>query len=246
MADEADAGGKGDGGQAGGDPKPAVAFKTEAEFLNAVEKRSKGMINKAIEATRSELFAALGVESVEEIAGLKETLESSKKTVSEAEKLKATLDKTTREIEKERKRSGELSGRLVKIAKRDALLPFVGQVVDPEVLTMLLDPLLDVDEEGAVSVKDGRALENVVEDLLKKRDYLRKPVAKDGAGTAATEPRKRADGTTEGGATATTTATTASTTTATTGANGQKPQSFGDVIVAQLKAKDALPRPAGP
>ena len=244
MADEADpAGGKGEGaGAAGGDAKPAVQFKSDGEYLASVEKRSRPMITKAVEAARSEIFAALGVESADELAGLKEALESSKAKVSEAEKLKAAHDKGQRELEKERKRSEGLSGRLIKIAKRDALLPYVGQVVDPEVFTMLLEDKLEVDEEGAVSVKDGKALENVVEDLLKKRDYLRKPAAKDGAGTAATEPRKTADGKAD----ATSTKTDDKATTDTAGANGQKPKSFGQTIVDQLKARNQLPRVEGP
>lgn len=202
MADAADpVDGKDDGKAAAGgdklptDPKPAVSFKTEGEFLAAAEKRAKGLINKAVDTARGEILASLGVESIEDLAGIKERLVTTEKQVSEAEKLKAAHDKANRDLEKERKRSGDLSGRLIKIAKRDALLPYVGQVVDPEVLTMLIDPLLEVDEEGSVSVKDGRALENVVEDLLKKREYLKKPGTKDGAGTAATEPRaKAADG----------------------------------------------------
>ena len=62
MADEDTKGAGGEGAAAGGDkpdPKPAVSFKSEGEFLAAVEKRSKGAITKAVEATRSEFLASL-------------------------------------------------------------------------------------------------------------------------------------------------------------------------------------------
>jgi hypothetical protein len=243
MADAVDPGtgatddGKGGAAAAGTEPKPAVTFKTEGEFLAAAAKKAKTEVAKAIEATRSEILGALGVESIEELTAVKERLATTEKQVTEAEKLKASYDKTNRELEKERKRSGDLSGRLIKIAKRDALLPFVGQVVDPEVLTMLLDPLLEVDEEGSVSVKDGRALENVVEDLLKKREYLKKPSAKDGAGTAATEPRVKANDGKKGDA-----APNPDPTVLASGSNGAPPKfkSIGEKWMADLK----IPKPA--
>lgn len=220
------------------EPKPAVAFRTEGEFLNAVEKRSKGLVTKAVDAFRTEILGTLGVESIEELAGVKERLATTEKTVSEAEKSKATLDKTTRELDKERKRSGELTARLHGIAKRDALAPYVGHVVDPEVFNMLLDPQLEVDDEGSVHVKDGRALENVVEDLLKKRDWLKRPAAREGAGTAAAEPRaKPTDG--AGARPAATAATTNGTT-----ADPQKFKTVGAKWMASLNIP--IPKRDGP
>lgn len=233
---------QGDGGAAAAEPRPAVAFKSEGEYLASVEARSKGMINKAVtkavDATRAEILGALGVESVEELAGVKERLATTEKQVSEAEKLKAAHDRANRDLEKERKRSGELTTRLHGIAKRDALTPFIGQVVDAEVFTMLLDPHLEVDDEGSVHVKDGRALENVVEDLLKKREYLKRPAAREGAGTAATEPRARA---TEAARAATPAADPATTANGTT--NGEtKFKTVGAKWMADLK----IPAPTKP
>jgi len=242
MADADDKGagaGGADGvGAAAAEPKPAVSFKTEGEFLAAVSKKTKGEVTKAVEAVRAELMEQLGIESFDQVPQLKEQLASTQKTISEAEKFKLTAEKHAKDLEKERRKTGELSGRLVKIAKRDALLPFVQQVRDPEVLAMLADPLLEVDEEGTVTVKNGRSIEDMVGDLLKAKDYLRNPTSKDGAGTTATEPRAGADakGSDAKGDDK--------------GKNGNaaeppKYKSFGEAIVADLQARGALPR-SGP
>ena len=241
-ADTAAAGGKG-AAAADTEPKPAVTFKTEGEFLAAVEKRSKGSVSKAVDAARSEILTALGVESIDDLAGVKDRLASTEKTVSEAEKLKLSHDKTTKELEKERKKAAELSGRLVKIAKRDALLPLAAQVRDTEIVAMLVDPLLEVDEEGAVSVKDGRKLENVVSDLLKSRDFLAMPARKDGAGTTATEPRTKPDAKTDAKDDKSKADDAAA---AGNGAGAPVYKTPGEKWVAELKARNAIPSRQGP
>lgn len=231
----------GDAGGAAKDDKPAVSFKTEGEFLAAVQKRSKGDREKAVETAKSEIFSALGIESADDLAGLAERLKTTEKTVSEHDKLKSQFDKQGKEFAKLQSKAGELSARLVKIAKRDALLPFVGQTVDPDVFNVLMEPLLEVDEDGAVTVKSGGKLENLVEDLFKAKAYLKKTDAAKGAGTGAKEPLKAKgeggdDGKADGAA----------------AANGQQngtaqpKKTFGQLMVEQLKAKNQLPGGVGP
>jgi len=239
MADADDksagaAGGAEGGGAAAADPKPAVTFKTEGEFLAAVEKRSKGAISKAVEAAKAEILGSLGVETLDDLGSVKERLASTEKTVSEAEKLKAAHDKAVKELDKEKRRGGELTGRLQKIAKRDALMPFMTQVRDSEALAMFAEPHLEVDDEGVVTVKNGRSVEDLVGDILKAKDYLKNPAHKDGAGTTATEPRaaaggKGSDAQTDDKA-------------KTNGTEAPKYKSFGEAIMADLKAKGQLPR----
>lgn len=220
--------------------KPAISFKTEGEFLATVAKKTKGAVSAAVDALRSEIAGKLGVESLDEIDAITERLKTTEKQVGEVEKLKAQHDKVTKDYAKEQKRASELSARLVKIAKRDALIPFAAQVRDPEVLAMLADPKLEVDEDGVVTVKDGTSIENLVEGLLKAKDYLRNPAHKDGAGTGSKEPLKASDG--KGGDKPP--------------VDGEKPKngtaetpkfkSFGHAIVAGLQEKGHLPRPEGP
>lgn len=237
MADaDPNAGDHGKGGDAGGskaDDKPAVSFRTEGEFLAAVQKKTRKAVDDAIAATKTELFGALGIESADDLPGLAERLKTTEKTVSEHDKLKAAHDKLTKEFAKEQKKTGDLSGRLIKIAKRDALLPFVGQVVDPEVFTDIMDRQLEVDEDGAVTVKSGQKLEDAVADLLKSKAYLKKPDAAQGAGSSAKEPLKPKDGKDDDKSTKSNDGT----------KNGAAPakHTFGDLVVAQLKAKGQLP-----
>jgi hypothetical protein len=219
--------------------KPAVTFKTEGEFLAAVSKKTKGEVAKAVETVRAEMMEALGLESLDDVPKLKERLASTEKSVTEAEKLKSLTDRQAKDIAKAEKKVSDLSAKLHRIAKRDALLPFNDQVVDAGVVAMLVDPLLEVDEDGGVSVKDGRALENVIGELLKAKPFLKKSDAATGAGTTATEPRPKDNGT---DAKAKTDAKDTGTKDA-NGTAGGRPKSWGDIIVAGLVAEGKLPSP---
>ncbi len=220
------------------EPKPAVTFRSDGEFMAVVTKKAKPMIAEAVNALRSEIAGKLGIESLDDIESLGERLKTTEKTVGEMDKLRAQHDKVSKEYAKELKRSGDLTQKLVKIAKRDALLPFAAQVRDPEALAMFAEQHLEVDhEEGTVSVKDGRKLDDLVSDILKAKDYLKAPGHKDGAGTTANEPRKANDG--KGNEAKTDAAT------ATNGAEVTY-KTFGEAVMADLKARGALPNVRNP
>lgn len=221
--------------------KPEVSFKTRAEFHAEIERKTKPAITKALEASNAKILEQLGIESFEDLGALKEKLVASEKTVTEAEKLKNAHDRTAKDLEKATKRTGELMGRLKGIARRDALAPFTGRFVDPEDLVTFASSDLEVDDDGVVSVKDGGKLDDLVEGLLKRKPHLRNPAHKEGAGTTANEPKAK-------GAESTTSATAAATTTAAAanGTNGQQHASPGHKIMAELAARNALPKMPGP
>lgn len=234
--DKTQAGGAG-AASATTDDKPAVTFKTREEFHREVDRKASAASKKAVEEFQSKFLEDLGVESLEDLPKLKETIASSAKTVTEAEKLKTSLDKVTKEHGKAIARANELQAKLKGIAKRDALAPFMAKVRDPEALAMFADRALDVDDEGAVTVKDGGKVEDWVESFLKAKEYLRVPPATAGAGTTATEPRKQADA-----AAATPTTTTATKDGVTTGTNGAaKPKTFGAVVAEAIRAQNTFP-----
>jgi len=237
----------GTGAAAAADDKPAVVFKTREEFHREVDRKANAAAKKAAEDTQAKIFEMLGLESEDDLPKLKDTIASSTKTVSEAEKLKTAHDKLTKEHGKEKARGDALQSKLKGIAKRDALAPFASRVRDMEALTMFADRALEVDDEGAVTVKDGGKIDDWVENLLKAKDYLKVAPAAAGAGTTATEPRKPND---SAATVATASATAGAATTTAGAANGQangaaKPKSFGAVIVEAIKARNTFPN-SGP
>jgi len=220
------------------DDKPAVTFKTREEFHREVDRKAKSEAKKAVEDFQSKFFETLGIESEEDLPKIKETIASSAKTVTEAEKLKSQLDKTTKEHGKAIARGDALQAKLKGIARRDALAPFAGKTVDMDMLSMLADRHLEVDDDGVVTVKEGGKVEDWVESTFKAKPYLRVPVAAAGAGTTATEPRKANDGTTSA-TTTTAAATTQATGAAATVQNGtpKTPQEWGRLMAQGIKTQ---------
>ncbi len=245
MPGEEDKTGAQSGSGEAADPKPAVTFKTEGEFLAAVGRKAKKAAEEEREKTKAEVFAALGIESEEDLPKLKETIAASAKTVTEAEKLKSQLDKVTKEHGKTTQRAETLQAKLKGIARRDALAPFATKVRDMDVFSMLADKHLEVDDDGVVTVKDGGKVEDWVESTLKAKDYLRVPAATQGAGTTATEPRKPNDGAAASAGAAAAATTAAAAATNGTPANGATtPRGWAAQAMAELKAKGQLPGPA--
>ncbi|HYF26886.1 MAG TPA: hypothetical protein VD931_14180, partial [Baekduia sp.] len=90
--------------------KPAVTFKTEGEFLSAVDKKAASRERKAAEAARTEILSKLGVESVDDLDSLTERLKSSQQQQSEAEKLKGEAAKLAKKLADADKTIAELAG----------------------------------------------------------------------------------------------------------------------------------------
>lgn len=164
----------------------AVKFKTEGEFLAAVDKKLKSRVKEATETATRELLAKLGVESPDDLEGIADKLKTSTGAATEAEALKKLNGKLAKDLEKSQQANAAHVAKIQGIARRDALMPFAGQVRDVEALSLFVSPHLEVSEDGTVTGRDGKAVDDIVKDVLKAKDYLRNPDFKDGAGTKAT------------------------------------------------------------
>jgi hypothetical protein len=175
------------------DDKPAVTFKSEGEFLAAVAKKTEKAVRAAVEKAKADLLGSLGAEGEDDLSALKAKLDSSKATVTEAEKLKGENGKLAKQIRDLEKANGELAAYRSTTLKRSALMPFAGRTVDKtgETLVDLLGPRLQISDDGTtVTGPDGAKLEDVVNGLLETRPFLKAPDWKQGAGTG---PKPKTD-----------------------------------------------------
>jgi hypothetical protein len=164
----------------------AVKFKTEGEFLSAVDKKLKSRVKEAVDTATSTLLARLGVESPDDIEGIAEKLKAGGAKDTEVEALKKLNGKLTKENEAGKATIAAHVAKIQGVARRDALMPFAGQVRDVEALSLFVSPHLEVSEDGVVTGKDGKTVEQLVADTLKTKDYLRNPDFKPGTGSKPT------------------------------------------------------------
>lgn len=182
-----------------GEGKPKHVFKDDDDFTRAARNRAKSWISEAVKDAQKQLLAKLDLESVDNIDELKERLSKSTEAQTEAEQWKGKFDKLSKKFSELEKSNADLSAYKVKSIKGSALSAYSSKVRDPDVLAMLLDKDLTVDAEGKVAHASGKALDDVVDELLKAKDYLRSPDFKAGAGTSAKSDRASAGSSTANG-----------------------------------------------
>jgi len=199
--------------------KPAVTFKTEGEFLSAVDKKAASRERKAAEAARTEILSKLGVESVDDLDSLTERLKSSQQQQSEAEKLKGEAAKLAKKLADADKAIAELAGFKVSTLKQRALMSHATKVADPEALDAFIAPKLVVGDDGTVTGPEGKDVGEMVEELIASKPYLKAPGYKAGAGTKP-NAQKAEPG---------------------TSGNGEPPKTVGAAIMAELASRGALP-----
>jgi len=172
-----------------------VFFPNDGAFMAEVGKKLKGRESQAREAATAKFLSDLGLTDESEIAAVRETLEKSGALKTETDKVRGELakalkllDDTKKEVETHKGLAAQHSEKLKGLAKRDALMKFAPQVVDPDALSMFISPNLEVADDGTVTVKgDGKkSLDDVVAETLKAKPYLKSPTFKDGTGTRST------------------------------------------------------------
>lgn len=176
------------------DDKPAVSFKTEGDFLKAVEKKAAPRIKEAAEKAIAEVLGKLGVDGVDALDAIKETLAKSEGTRSEADKAKTELDRTTKELRRLEKKSAELETFRTSSLKQRALIAHASKTHDIDTVSELLSSKLTVGDDGTVSTADGKSVDEAVEALLVAKPYLRNAGYKAGAGTGRTPPKAASTG----------------------------------------------------
>jgi len=165
---------------------PAVTFDTEAAFLHAVGERAKQATRAAVAAAKAETFAALGIESEDEIPAIKAMRESSGKTKTEADVLSQANKRLAAELAESRKVAEGLMAYRTTTIRDSALRKHAGKFRDFDDLVAHASARVVVGDDGAV---DEKALEVEVENLLKAKPHLRATDFKGGAGTTATGGR---------------------------------------------------------
>lgn len=169
--------------------KPAVSFKTEGDFLKAVEKKATPRIKEAAEKAVSDVLARLGVDNIDAVDGIKDALSKHEGTKSEAEKVKAEADKTAKALRSLEKRNAELETFRTSHLKERALLAHASKTIDIDTVTQLLSPKLTVGDDGAVSAPDNKSVEDAIEALLEAKPHLRASGQRSGPGTSAKPPK---------------------------------------------------------
>lgn len=160
-----------------------VHFDNDGAYLASLEPKAKKREQAAREAATAELLEKLGITDPAEIETIKAKIDASGAAATEADKLKLSAEKTAKELAKSQKANADLVGKLQGLAKRDALMPYANRVRDPEALSMFVTPHLDVSEDGTVTGKDGKSIEDIVTGVLTAKDYLKNPDFKAGPGT---------------------------------------------------------------
>jgi hypothetical protein len=172
-----------------------VFFPNDGAFMAEVGKKAKGREAQAREAATAEFLSRLGLTDPAEIEAVKETLDKTGVLKTEADKTKGELAKAIKAIEDSRKETEmikaanvELLGKIKGTTRRSALSAFAAQVVDHEALTMFVEPLLDVSDDGTVTVKSDpkKTIAELVAETLKAKPYLKNPTFKEGTGTKPT------------------------------------------------------------
>lgn len=180
-------------GEFPGELDDGVFFPSEGAFIAEVGKKAKGREAQARETATAEFLARLGLTDPAEIEAVKETLDKTGVLKTETDKIKAQLLKATKDLEDSRKEiethkttGAQLTERIKGIAKRDALMEFAPQTVDPQLLSMVIAPNLEVADDGTVTIKGGdgkKTVADLVAETLKSKPHLKNPAFKEGAGT---------------------------------------------------------------
>lgn len=168
------------------DTKPTESKKAESKderFMHAVKQRSAREVKKAVDAARRELFDTLGIDGPEDIEELRTQVEKSKGTESEIAKAQREIKRLTKELGEATSRTEELSSWRSKSLKQAKLAKFADRTVDLETLGLIVTPQLEVDDDDNVITTDGKSVEDLVAEVLKKKPHLASPDFKAGAGT---------------------------------------------------------------
>jgi hypothetical protein len=188
MADKDDDKGEGGGSP---DPKPAITFKTEADFLREIERKTKSATAKAAEEAKRALLEQLGLESDEDVPSIVETVKKSKTAATEADKLRSAFTK----LEKEHKNTQEINGVLLNwkhtALKQGVLNAYASKTVDLEILAALVAPKLVIGDDDSVTGPNGVSVEEMVNGIFKAKPLLKAPDNTPGAGT---KPGAKTDG----------------------------------------------------
>ncbi len=213
---------------------PEVAFKTKAEFHAEVDRKTKSAVSKAVEDVRADLFSKFGVEAPEELDSIVEKVKSAKAAITETDKLRNDLSRATKQILAKDETIGMLKNWKHVALKQRAIQQFASKVVDIETLTSLLEPKMVVnDEDDVVTGPNGKSLEDIVDDILKTKTFLKVPEFKTQKTEQqrvdpdtvkkkpANEPEKRDDGT------------------ATQAVSNGEPKTIAEAVVAALRAQKA-------
>lgn len=188
MADDDDNSTKDAKGGKGADDKPAVSFKTEGEFLHAVEQRSKKSLDKAVKEAaakaRADVLAGLEIDEEENLDEVKVRLATSKKAKGEVETLTASMKKLEGKLKEADKTIGELSGFRDQTLRAKALSPHTTKFRDPEDMQVHLSSKLVLAEDGTATAPDGTDLGAYVDKFLEAKPHLRAPDFKPGTGTS--------------------------------------------------------------
>jgi hypothetical protein len=186
MADEGndDKGSGGDGeGKAKAEPKPEIAFKTKAEFHAEVDRKTKAAVTKAIEETKRALLEGLGVESEEELPTIVETVKKGKAAVTETDAIKNAHAKLTKQHATLQEQYSAAISWKHKSLRQSALNAFASKTVDLETLAALVEPKIVIGDDDSVTGPNGKALEDLVDDIFKAKPFLKVPDNTPGAGT---------------------------------------------------------------
>lgn len=186
------------------DLEDGVFFPNTGAFDAEVRRKSKGVESQARESAMAKFLAEAGLTDETQIAEFRETVEKSGVLKTEADKSKTQLAKLAKDLEESRKETETFKGTVATLtdkikgtAKRDAISKFASQVVDHEALAMFVAPHLEIADDGTVSIKgaDGKpdakkTLDQLVEETLKAKPYLKNPDFKPGPGTTPTPSTK--------------------------------------------------------
>jgi len=221
MADEDDK--KGDDGGGSKDSKPAITFKTEADFHREIERKSKSAVKAAVEEANKSILEALGIDSLDDLPTVVEAAKQTKVVKTETDKLKNDFTKLTKELQKSQEANAGLMQWKQRAIKANALSAYSSKTVDLETLSALVESKIAIGDDDSVSGPNGKSLEEIVNEVFKAKPFLKAPDNTPGAGTkpgaksdAKTAPAKKADEDNK--------------------ANGA-PKSFGSALVQAMKAQ---------
>jgi hypothetical protein len=187
--------------------EPVVAFENEGQFLEASEKKAKPKltaaeerrakeVKEAREAVLTEFLTKHNIKDADEIDEWRSKLAAAEGNLSEFDKLKTDHGKTLKELEKERKLTGDLTVFKVTHQKRAALTPHMAKI-HPELRDELEGAWLGsltIDDKGVVTFPEGKTIESVIDEKIKAKPSLKAPDYKAGAGTGSGAGGKPGDG----------------------------------------------------
>lgn len=167
------------------EPKPEVSFKTKAEFHAEIERKTKSAVRAAVDEANKALLEKLGVESEDDLPAIVEGVKKSKQAVSDSDKLKGDYAKLEKKHNAAVEQVASLSQWRESAIKGRAISAYQSKTVDLETLTLLVGSKIVIRDDDSVSGPDGKALDDVVEEILKAKPFLK---AADHVGGAGTKP----------------------------------------------------------